>query len=460
MATTYPGAADTFTAKIDNTDIVHAAEVNNLQDAVRALQITLGANPQTSNATVSARVTLLESTLTALQGTVAGISTGGSGSSTTPTYVSVKGAPYNAAGNGSTNDTTAIQAAIDAVSAGGGGVVFVPRGTYSLASTLYIKEGVTLMGEGRKSTIFKAANFSNQATIIQFFTGNGTTANAHNAALMNCRIDGNRANQSAGEGVGIQMITNPLWVASSGDGASTGWDMHNHVVDVSVWSTRGDGYQANGRAEHNLTRVFIRDAGRHGFNVTADSQFSQCVAGVNQNIGFFVNGQGSVRMAACKAWYSGMGTVTDGQGFRVSGSTYGCVVFSGCEAQDNRAQGLLIDSSSSVMWHGGFDSNSVSSVGGYCAVELVSATGCIIDGAAMDRQAPGGGNEHLGPTQANALKITSSTGNMIRMTHRYGPAAGGGIGTGVKAGSTTTGNEILILTINSGGGYTATRVTA
>ena len=41
---------------------------------------------------------------------------------------------YGAVGDGATNDTTAIQAAIDACAAGGGGTVFFSHGTYKIAS--------------------------------------------------------------------------------------------------------------------------------------------------------------------------------------------------------------------------------------------------------------------------------------------------------------------------------------
>jgi hypothetical protein len=64
---------------------------------------------------------------------------------------------YGALGNGSADDTTAIQAAIDAASAMGGGIVFVPRGTYkiTLAGTacLTLADYVTLRGVGPKSIL-------------------------------------------------------------------------------------------------------------------------------------------------------------------------------------------------------------------------------------------------------------------------------------------------------------------
>jgi hypothetical protein len=55
---------------------------------------------------------------------------GGSIGTVLGTRVSVKDAPYNAAGDGVTDDTAAIQAAMVDVVAAGGGTVYFPRGVY------------------------------------------------------------------------------------------------------------------------------------------------------------------------------------------------------------------------------------------------------------------------------------------------------------------------------------------
>lgn len=60
-----------------------------------------------------------------------------------PVY-NVKG--YGAIGDGVTDDTAAIQAAITAAGADGGGNVFIPEGTYLLSSSLVLKNGVTISG--------------------------------------------------------------------------------------------------------------------------------------------------------------------------------------------------------------------------------------------------------------------------------------------------------------------------
>lgn len=61
---------------------------------------------------------------------------------------------YGAAGNGTHDDTAAIQSAITAAQAAGGGTVYLPSGTYKTTSTLLISgASMTLAGEGASSVI-------------------------------------------------------------------------------------------------------------------------------------------------------------------------------------------------------------------------------------------------------------------------------------------------------------------
>lgn len=60
---------------------------------------------------------------------------------------------FGAEGDGSTDDTTAIQAAIDAAETAGGGIVYFPPGTYKLTAALDLKAKVILRGVGRLSRI-------------------------------------------------------------------------------------------------------------------------------------------------------------------------------------------------------------------------------------------------------------------------------------------------------------------
>ena len=76
-------------------------------------------------------------------------------------YAMINGAPinvldYGVTGDGSTDDTSAIQAALTACDAAGGGVVYFPTGTYKITSTIDLTgfENVTIQGENVNSTRF------------------------------------------------------------------------------------------------------------------------------------------------------------------------------------------------------------------------------------------------------------------------------------------------------------------
>jgi hypothetical protein len=88
----------------------------------------------------------------------------------------VTDAPWGAYGNGINDDTTAIQSALTAAGANGGGIVYVPAGKYRLTNTLDISSGVELRGafELRHRT-WPGSDGHAKGTILQPFGGQGTT---------------------------------------------------------------------------------------------------------------------------------------------------------------------------------------------------------------------------------------------------------------------------------------------
>ncbi|MDD4349272.1 MAG: glycosyl hydrolase family 28-related protein [Opitutales bacterium] len=75
-----------------------------------------------------------------------------------PVGVNVKDAPYNAAGDGTTNDTAAILAAIAACP--DGHAVYLPAGTYLTTGTLLITKPIVLRGAGPEQTHVLHNHFS------------------------------------------------------------------------------------------------------------------------------------------------------------------------------------------------------------------------------------------------------------------------------------------------------------
>lgn len=63
----------------------------------------------------------------------------------------------NARGDGVSDDTKAIQVAIDAISGRGGGIVLLPAGTFAITSTIKVPPNVVLSGAGRGATSITVA---------------------------------------------------------------------------------------------------------------------------------------------------------------------------------------------------------------------------------------------------------------------------------------------------------------
>lgn len=79
---------------------------------------------------------------------------------------SVVDAAYGATGNGTTNDAAAIQAAINAAEAAGGGIVYFPPGTYRIGTRIELKSGVSLVGAGREYTTLRGMSGLTTAVIV------------------------------------------------------------------------------------------------------------------------------------------------------------------------------------------------------------------------------------------------------------------------------------------------------
>ena len=70
--------------------------------------------------------------------------------------IDITAAPYSAAGDGITDNTTIIQSALDFLQAIGGGSLYFPRGVYVVSASLDIYgSGITLYGDHRKVSVIK-----------------------------------------------------------------------------------------------------------------------------------------------------------------------------------------------------------------------------------------------------------------------------------------------------------------
>ncbi|MDQ3730322.1 MAG: right-handed parallel beta-helix repeat-containing protein [Actinomycetota bacterium] len=120
--------------------------------------------------------------------------------------INVKASPYNATGDGTTNDRAAIQAALDAANTAGGGTVFFPKGTYILGSALTLRSNVHLTCAG--GTVLKLQNG------VQSYMALGT--NVSNVTIEGLIFDLNKANTTDGGADTSQMAVYLLASSAAG----------------------------------------------------------------------------------------------------------------------------------------------------------------------------------------------------------------------------------------------------
>src|SRR2546426_179006 len=107
---------------------------------------------------------------------------------------------FGAMGNGTADDTAAIQKAIDAARDAGGGLVFIPAGTYRVTSPVVLRSQVSVSGVGRASSIVTSD------VRINLVAGTGVT----DIAVERLRLEGGGKDQTddaADGGNGVQLQT-------------------------------------------------------------------------------------------------------------------------------------------------------------------------------------------------------------------------------------------------------------
>lgn len=114
---------------------------------------------------------------------------------------------YGAVGDGTTDDTAAIQQAIDDLPASGG-CVFVPPGTYSVSSSLALSEGAELCGAGSGS-IIRASSAALGIDIIKIGDGSATLSFA---AVRHLKVTSN-GQKTGGAGIALNKAYR-VWLES------------------------------------------------------------------------------------------------------------------------------------------------------------------------------------------------------------------------------------------------------
>lgn len=283
---------------------------------------------------------------------------------------------FGAVGDGSTDDTAAIQAAIDACAAAGGGTVLIPPGTYQLTAqqssfdagvwaALFVSGYVTVRGGGMQATTLRladdggdncsvilnaAANIANgdQGIVLAEFsvTDDAGTAHDHTGVSFlrasDCYVErlfiyGFKS--SGPETFALEFALSADMHARDcvADGNISGFSADGSLnvgwTDCVARNGTGNGFTHNGCDGVTLEGCVSYGNGTDGFNseTSIGVMYSACSAGGknetggeaggipdttslgNTNNGFTINGSTNVRVDTCSARHNG------GSGLNASG---------------------------------------------------------------------------------------------------------------------------------------------
>lgn len=248
----------------------------------------------------------------------------------------VRSSAYGAVGNGVTNDTAAIQAAVNAAAAVRG-TVLIPPGTYSVTS-IQLAPGITVSGYG---ATLKRPNSQPNWTRTLYIpeTGTGSWNNASDSALLTIEgltIDGNSPNQGSYRNYELQQ---------------------SHLIFLS-----GNASNA-GRLRVNLRDLVLKNSVADGISlyVNVDAQITDCRADSCWRGGLVLTG-GNTRAQVQNFSTTGALDAT-GIDIEIDGAGYGSSY-----AVDVEIDGMLLDADFDVALGSGsrfYATNVVSGPGFY-----------------------------------------------------------------------------------------------
>jgi len=283
------------------------------------------------------------------------IAQGGSGAATAPAArtalgLSVETVPgithfnvkdYLAVGDGTTDDLTPIQNAINAAAVNGG-IVFFPAGVYRISNSIVMKTGVTLQGVHGTGWPFRfptsicsirpTNSFAGECAISML--GQDITISGHN--------EGN-----------MRIIDIDLDGSALPAGSVTGIHAQGEVMDVilqnmTIKQFTHDGIQTNtGSGTRNphdwfMDSVVCYNNATYGYSMQiTDGYIRNCIASSNTIGGWSMAPFGGITMQGCQALFNG------GDGLTVTGGTStGNLVISDFMTDRNEHNGITLGTNS------------------------------------------------------------------------------------------------------------------
>ncbi|WP_326755089.1 right-handed parallel beta-helix repeat-containing protein [Streptomyces hirsutus] len=240
---------------------------------------------------------------------------------------------YGAVGNGVADDTAAIQEAIDDANAAGGGVVYIPRGTYRLTSALSMKSHVQLKGDGINATVLQQASSSSHGI---------SGSNLELISIEDLLIDG----PGSGTGRGIHL-----------GGTTIIYSFYVTMRNVMVRQFGNTGIFIDDPVTTDLYNVTSKENGAEGFYITCSdtgtvgtsTSLVTCYAHNNVGNGFRLYNMVYSTFTGCAADHNV-------NGYKLESCEV--VTLTGCGAEENTGDSIQISDGNNLSVFGAWLSES------------------------------------------------------------------------------------------------------
>ena len=325
---------------------------------------------------------------------------------------------YGATGNGTTVDSAAVQSALNAAIAAGGGTVYFPQGTY-VVSRLSFGSNLTIRGAGIGAAVLLCDPSASSGSVICRVSPNGTAAT--DVVLRDITIDGNKS--SWGNNSNQQIYGYYLGQSSLGTVSSC------KVINVEIRNCL-----SNALDIVNVSDISVESVWSHDNGYTTGT-------GTNHSCnGFDLDGN-DITLVNCRAYNNSNSGYSAGQ----SNINYARIKLIGCTAGANNAHGVTYGSNS-----GGSLTDSAITGGSF----INSTTGCGIQLSTNAERCTVTGAKATGNYQ-NGIRLSGALYNAVTGNSIYNNAAAGATNPEIYLTSTSTNNAVTGNVVDSSTATTA-----